>query len=456
MIVTTRFTAGVRSPAVFREQLLLNFVENLGWVQALPEGYDLLSRLQNWFTRKGTAIAAATDCLLLTQFAHDAKDERWRQEGIKRHGAAISVLRKALRRSHAATDDDLLSATDALGVCEALGMGSISATVPQGEDAWRQHALGLCTLLNLRGPASLSANNCTFDMVFNAMYVGLVNNVSCRKALLFGEHNWQRALEASCSGRMWCLFHIVCRFPALLERMDALNPKTQPNREVVRLLSDLIELQDRVQRWLLLWYKQSPELLVRTVSVTEYPFFVAIHGPLADQFPIALAFESPIEAIGHLNYWTLLLFIRQAIYDLASQPYAKYLTSECQRAHFRLSVYECADAICQCAPFYLSPSSPSHEWRDGGGERDLYGSMYWAARWYEKEHDRFKADFCKSVIGAHMLNSGERQPSPSPAGADHFHVIGKGFLLLRFVWQDCVGPTRCACASSSSLSGPNG
>ncbi|KAK5123455.1 hypothetical protein LTR85_002493 [Meristemomyces frigidus] len=427
--MATRLTSSVRSPAAFRQQLLLNFVSNICWIQSLPGAYQILSRLQAWFATGGTAMAAATDCLLLTQFAQDAKSERWRLEALKRHSAAISTLQHALCKPRVATDDDLLSAIDALGVCEALGMGTVSANVPQGEDAWRQHALGLCTLLGLRGPVC-TADERTHHVVFNAMYVGLTNNVSRGKALIFGEPRWQRALEVSCAGRMWCLFHSGCKFPALLERVDALDTVSDPAGAAVVLLSELVGLQDTLQQWLLAWYREMPGLPFRTVSITEYPPFVATHGPIADSFPAAFLFPSLIEASGHLTYWTFLLFVRQAIYDLVSQPYVKTFSTQQQRDRFW------------------------HEFRmaNGGGERDLYGSMFWAARWYEQEGDHLKADFCASVLGDHMVPSGEPQASPSPAAADDFMIVGKGILLQRLVWLDCVGPTSCACASRSSFS----
>lgn len=424
-------------------------------VQTIPNRYHFLAKLRDWFNPRGLATAAATDCLLLTQFANDVKDDRCRAEGSKRYAAAIRVLRHALDKPQAASDDDVVSATDALGVCEAVGAGGVSTGFSHDGRAWRQHARGLCALLRIRGSGYVNlCSGRARDIVFNAIYAASTEGGSRRKSTMFGEPRWQRALEANCSGKMWCFLHIICRGPGLLERVDALHSASQPVREAALVLHELLKVQARMQSWLLAWYKELPELPFGTVGITHYPSFVAMSGPRADQFPSVFTFPSVVEAFGLLTYWTVLLFIRKEIYKLSIQPYAISHTTQRQRDNFHLSVYECADALCQSAPFFLTPSADSRNWHTIGGERDLCGSLFWAARWYGEQKDWSKAEYCESVLGGQIFSYKEQKDLPISVATDDWWVMGKVFLLQRLLKQECVGPSSCACKEdpeSSSL-----
>ncbi|TKA67218.1 hypothetical protein B0A55_08781 [Friedmanniomyces simplex] len=393
-------SAMINSPGAFREQLFMNFVTNFTIVAMMSGGKEILAQLHDWFTPRGKAMAAATDCLLITQFAHDANLDRYRSEGGKQHSLAINALRRSLSKPEAVSDDDALSATDALGVYEAMGLRELFTGLPQGEDTWRQHSRGLCTLLQLRGPQCLSSpSEHLHGMIFNAMQAGLGDSISSRKAFTLGGPHWQRALESSCSGRV-CL--------------------ADPDSEALEVLTELIDIQHKLQEWLFAWYDEMPDSPFRTVSVTTYPSFIAEHGPLADQFPVVFTFPSFVEAMGLIGYWTMLLFVKEAIFDLSTRPYALEHTTQRQRDAFCRDVYECADAICQCAPHFLSPKTASEEcqWQAGGGARDLYGSMFWSVRWYEKQKDNQKLEFCKSVLGTQMPGQRDAQQPPSSAPVD--------------------------------------
>ncbi|TKA82753.1 hypothetical protein B0A55_01096 [Friedmanniomyces simplex] len=451
-------SAMIDSPAAFREQLFMNFVTNFAIVAMMSGGKEILALLHDWFTPRGKAMAAATDCLLITQFAHDANLDRYRSEGGKQHSLAINALRRSLSKPDAVSDDDALSATDALGVCEAMGLRELFTGLPQGEDTWRQHSRGLCTLLQLRGPQCLSSpSEHLHGMIFNAMQAGLGDSISSRRAFTLGGPHWQRALESSCSGRVWCMYHMVYRLPELLERMDNMDSVADPDSEALEVLTELIDIQHKLQEWLFAWYDEMPDSPFRTVSVTTYPSFIADHGPLADQFPVVFTFPSFVEAMGLIGYWTMLLFVKEAIFDLSTRPYALEHTTQHQRDAFCRDVYECADAICQCAPHFLSPKTASEEcqWQAGGGARDLYGSMFWSVRWYEKQKDLRKLEFCKSVLGAKMPGQRDAQQSPSSAPVDDWWVLGKVFLLQRLLWRERIGPKTCALRGRLSASERN-
>lgn len=450
MIMALNMTFMVRSPATFRDQLFEKFIGTGHWVRTMPGGYRLLSRLKDWFTPRGKAMAAATDSLLLSQSAHDTADEALRLECNRRYVVAISVLRAALLNPRAAYDEDILFATDALGVWEALGFDDVGSVISQGHNRWLLHGRGLCTLLRARGPHSIKdAPGRYRGIVFNAMYVAINDSMAHRQSLMFGQPDWQRALEAGCHGRMWCFSHIAARFPAFLVRLDALDATVDiAADEASEILSGLLDLQNALKLWLLAWYEDLPELPTRSISVAEYTSFIARLGPLADQIPMALSFPSLVEAFGHLAYWTFSLFVRRAIYDLSMRPEVLHIATPAQRHTFCEDVYDCADSICRSAPFYLllveSPYGDKQGWQSGGYERDLYGSLFWALQWYTSRGNQLKMEFCRAIVGGHIRDREERQLLPSPHAADGWWIVGKILLFQRLVWQDLLGPSSCA------------
>ncbi|KAK1020627.1 hypothetical protein LTR33_018835, partial [Friedmanniomyces endolithicus] len=179
-VAAVRSLAMINSPGAFREQLFMNFTTKFAIVAMRTNGRDILDKLHDWFTPHGKAMVAATDCLLLTQYAHDSNQlHQYKSEGTKQHSLAINALRISLSKPEAVTDDDALSATDALGVCEAMGLRELLTGVPQGQDAWRQHSRGLCTLIKLRGPQCLSTpSEHVHGMVLNAMHAGLGDSIT--------------------------------------------------------------------------------------------------------------------------------------------------------------------------------------------------------------------------------------------------------------------------------------
>jgi len=194
--VRTHATEVIRSPGVYREQLFSSFVDKVRWLQNNPAKYQILSKVQDWFTPKGPAMAAATDCLLLVYFAFATKDDRVHHRSERRRGLALVYLRRALEKPNAANDDAVVAATDALGIFET------HKSLEQGPRAWRQHARGLSALFRARGPqGSNPKHSYSRGLVLDAMHIGLMDALFERKSFVFGERQWQRQLEAKCNGR---------------------------------------------------------------------------------------------------------------------------------------------------------------------------------------------------------------------------------------------------------------
>lgn len=77
----------------------------------------------------------------------------------------------------------------------------------------------------------------TKDLVLNinAVHLDLMHAFSSRVAFAFGREHRLRHLEVNYSGRQWCLVHISCRLPTLLERLDkcvALIPQPEVGGEL--------------------------------------------------------------------------------------------------------------------------------------------------------------------------------------------------------------------------------
>ena len=308
LIMETDTLQLIKSPAAHREQLFVTFINGLGLIQTLPSRYVLLGKLRDWFEPRGHVMAAATDCLLLTHFAHMMRGERCAIGADKLHGFALHALAKELENPNVANEDGVLAATDALGIRQLYS-----------ERPCEQHVHGLCSLLRARGTEpSRYMTGLSKDLLFGALHVALMFALSSRTRLVFGEPRWMHTLESNCSGRVWCLFHLAFSVPAALEKVDKITYTS--TEEVATLLNQLIELEHRFQIWLLMWYEEFPDSPITSTSVTNFRDFVARHGPIAETFPSSYVFHSFTMALGHITYWTMILPLREAIFDLAISP----------------------------------------------------------------------------------------------------------------------------------------
>lgn len=355
--------------------------------------------IDDWLVPRGDAMAAAVDTLLLVQHGLNTGDKRYKIEGKRRHEAALQLLNDGLRKPGAATNDSLLGAIDILGAC------AMFLDITNGDNRWVVHCRGLCGLLALRGPHSLDSQF-SRNLVCNFRHVALMDALQTRKSFVFGQPEWlHRMQEIEADHPAVKLHAIACEVPALLEETDrivATRGRWVPT--ITETYAALVDLEKRLQDWLLQCYKHMPDQPpYRIVGIKHFPLYLEQYSHLDTPFSKCLEFSSKIDTIRHGYYWTVLLVLREAIYDLAIARPASLCITVPDQAFLRKRVYECADSLCQTVPFASSDIShpigssssfPSYV----GGALSICCPLQFAMKWYQKQGDSVKADWCEEII----------------------------------------------------------
>jgi len=381
----------VRSPSAYRNQLIVNFY-NAHFPRGISTRFIVFGKVADWSKPRSLAMAAANDCLLLIQFANDSGDLACRKESEKRHGVALQLVRKALQDPDSAQNDGLLAAVDALGLCEILREG-LSA-----DDAWKYHSRGLCSLFQARGPETLR-NGFARNVFLDGLPAAIIDAILSHRDLVFAEDDWQREMEIRCTGRMARLLGLACRIPTAIARLDHVK-MSGCSEAAVELLTELVSLEHGFQTWLLQYYESLPpeKSVIRTISITQLPQFVAKYGTIAGMFPKVFAFPTLLSAVTHTYYWTLLITVREAIYDAATLPGAPQYY-RCQRQRLATATEECAGAICQSVPYMALTRNPTVP-----GRRVICGPLQFALHWYQKCGDAAHAEWCQAIAEKLMPN----------------------------------------------------
>lgn len=126
-------------------------------------------------------------------------------------------------------------------------------------------------------------------------------------------------------------------------------------------------------------------------SVTNFVDLVAQHGTLARTFPRAYSFPTLLSAVCHIFYWTLLVILREAIYEtsllLPNSP-----ETHTNRGTRAKAADDIADSICMSVPYLLATRNPTVM-----GSRVVCGPLQFAQSWYRRRGADNKAAWCESV-----------------------------------------------------------
>ncbi|KAK4494124.1 hypothetical protein PRZ48_014422 [Zasmidium cellare] len=390
--------ATISSPSSYRIQLKAAFLD-AQFPPAFVDRQQVSEIIDDWLVPRGNAMAAAVDTLLLVQHGLNTKDKRYKIEGKRRHEAALQLLNDGLRKPDAATNDSLLGAIDILGAC------AMFLDITNGDNRWIVHCRGLCGLLAMRGPDRLDSQF-SRNLVCNFRHVALMDALQSRKSFVFGKPEWLKRMQEIEVDRPAARLHtLACEVPALLEEADrivATRGRWAPT--ITETYGQLMDLEKRLQDWLLQCYKDLPnESPYRTVDIKHFPMYFEQYGHLKTPFTTCLEFSSYIDTIRHGYYWTVLIALREAIYDLSIARPAALCITAANQAFLKKRVYECADSLCQTVPFVCSDSLhhigasssfPSYV----GGALSICCPLQFAMKWYQKQGDHAKADWCDEII----------------------------------------------------------
>lgn len=262
----------ITSPAACREQMFSAFLNNLSWLQDEPSRYMILPKLRTWFQPRCTSDVLATDCLLLLSFARTTKNHELFRRARQRHQVAVYSLKHKLGQPMLQADN-LLVSMDALGICHLFE-----------RQPKHKHAQGLSSILKALGPRyARTAAGFSRDLIFNAMHINLIASLQARQPCIFGTPQWSRALESTCRGRMWCLFHFTCKIPAALKKIDDMAPAALT--QSTHLFRTLIALRTQFQDWLLTWYDEIIGPPYRLVDTSHFREFSKRYHREANVFP---------------------------------------------------------------------------------------------------------------------------------------------------------------------------
>lgn len=417
--------------AVHRQGLVHAFTNGIPWVRESRSGHRIASSLTRWLSPQEPLAVMAHNALLLAHLASTTGDANLAIEASQQHVKALQCLRHALASPAAIKTNAFLCAVDALGVCEMF------QELSQSQNAWRHHANALGLLLSARGPAALDYQHpLTRSLVFNAVHLNLMDALSSRTSFVFGRRSWLRHLEDNCKGRQWCIVHISCRLPALLERLDAGKALVVSSSETGKLYKDLAALDLQLAGWLQAWYLEDINVRPTIVSIEEFPAFLALHRSVSNAFPRVLKFDSLEAALGHVSFWLMRLPLLEASCNLLARTENKSLVFSALRSAIALELEQCANSICQSAPALLGASPETSI-----GVQTMKGVFLWALAWYTKNMCQEKMKFCRALL--HMDTSAAENIARGVVTHDRRTVVANAFVARRMLWLESVGPSVC-------------
>jgi hypothetical protein len=394
MYLTENIGDILRSPEAYRQQLMLPFLE-LHYSAAMPNLHLAFPKMQARLKSSRTSILTlATDAVLLHALAVSEKDDSLLWEARRKNNEAIAGLRTSLRMSQGCTGDEMLLTTDALAFFDA-----------DSSTAWRHHANGLVALMGARGPSIYE----TMGLLLHAPMLPLLMDALLRRGqFVFGEEQWLRAMLPTCETRMNRLLHLGCQVPNIVKRTSMYLSRGETARaqsEFVSLMNSITALERNLQDWLSEWYladfqSKPPYTTTANVEASDVGLSCLLHPP---PLPDTYTFPSLREAFAHNIFWTLLLTLCQAQYQLsASLPSTPLSSLEAQKA----TASGAADSLLHSAPFILRGVAALP-----GGLPCSAGPLIVAARWYADCGEQYKerTEWCESVVD--VLTEGGQRPA---------------------------------------------
>jgi hypothetical protein len=393
MHLTEDIGSTLRSPEAYRQQLMLPFLE-LHYSPAMPNLHLAFPKMQARLKplRPGI-LTLATDAVLLHALSVSQKDDSLLWAARRKNNEAIAGLRMLLSTSRNCASDEVLLTTDALAFFDA---GSSTS--------WRHHANGLAALITTRGPSIYDS----IGLLLHAPVLQLLMDALVwHGPFVFGEARWLSAMLPTCQTRMSRLICLGCRVPDIVKRMDNyLAQDERASADFNTLMDSIARLELSLQKWLWDWYleefqKKPPYTTNAHTEPLNFGLSASLDPP---PFHHPYTFPSLREAFAHNIFWTLLLTLRQAHYQLhASSP----LSTTAAKAAHQTAASETADSILRSAPFILPAVT-----RLPSGLACSAGPLIVAARWFavSGEEGKERRKWCESTVDV-LTEGGER-----PAG----------------------------------------
>jgi hypothetical protein len=194
--------------------------------------------------------ALALKCLAASFFGRRHRQDSIMNDGAKSYGQALPALRQTLQDPIQAWSFDALAATTAMGHYEYIVF-----TTRQG---WIQHAQGVSSLIEMRGPERFQELPEKAILETNKLIL-IAQSLTARKRSFLEKDEWQNIRRADHSGKGYStsLNNIFARLPGIVETVEGFASRNMDveqatySLEITRIkLSNLIqELDDWYTRF---------------------------------------------------------------------------------------------------------------------------------------------------------------------------------------------------------------
>lgn len=375
----------LRSPAAYRQQLIIPFLDVHFSPRAMPKLNLVHAKVCSWLSPAwGDGMITACDAVLLHALAVAQRDEALMWTARCKNNEAVTCLRKLLQRPDDSQNNEAIFTIDALAFFDTSSA------------AWPSHARGFFALVAAKGPSYWNERAL---LLHSVLFQLLIEALLSREPFVFGEAPWLSAMLPKIETRLNWLVYLGCQVPNILVRCDrCLRSRGPPNQNSASLWRSIMFLERSLLDWLSDWYQADFQNRPPYGLNTDVGSLELREGIVVDSPPLhgSYRFPSLIEAIGHHCFWTLLLLVCEARYDLLSSS-SDLVVHECAatlvESVAKESASQCADAICRTAPFLMQSvaSLPN-------GLASCAGPLIVAARWYGKCGQPELASWCHKTV----------------------------------------------------------
>lgn len=223
-----------------------------------------------------------------------------------------------------------------------------------------------------------------------------------RKQTFFASPAWLTAAEPAESSAVK-LTNIALRIVNMLAKSDVLcrSEAASQEKEVVRMLKRMTELEIALSNWLLELYRGHKEHAApyRLIPVSQNPEFESSLGDLADVFHHVLENPTMLSATTHAYVWICQLLLRLAMRDVAQLYPYPLLRARNQLESLTCSVDECARNLCQSIT-YMSCGG-----RTSSTIMACSGPLYFALLWWQHRRCEREAFWCQRVKDTLQLDA---------------------------------------------------
>ena len=349
---------------------------------------SVYNKILRWMSHDSKAMRSATDGLLVLLAASREGSKDLLLQSQQLYHQAITMVRVALAGPASQRDRMILYVVDALYTY------SMYSFTPDTKDDWRRHTRGLAALVQAGIPGAFAQVRSEGTMVMDHLHAVVMEAVISRRPTAFGNAAWTKHLGQQNPSRFQKLVILACRLPGQLANVDACTTRDDCDGLAAKTFAALGEIQHALQEWLLDWYRSRPDHASHP-PCNPGTYHGMVPAAVLETYPKeyrVYSFSRLEAALGHAFYWTLLLIVGKAIYDLASSTHLDQ-SSPLLKSSLSKQTSECAHEILKSTPYLMSRLQDCF-----AGDISICGPLLWAESWFSSIDDYERAEMCLAVV----------------------------------------------------------